>query len=441
MTARQAALKALSACRKSGAWPEAFLNNIIASEAMDSREAALASRMTYGVLQNTALLDFYIGCYCTTRPEKLEPKVLDILRLTAYQLVFLTRIPASAAVDEGVKLSKEHSNERASKLVNAVLRRISENKDAMPQPPRDNPAKYLSVKYSHPLWLTEEFIRILGEDGAEELLKCNNADVPVTVQVNTLRTDTETVLSSLSAQSVKANRHPWLDGCIETHRAGDITKLRPFADGLIYVQDPAARLAVMVSGPAPGLRVLDACAAPGGKTFAAAIAMENRGEIYSCDIHQKKLALIEKGAQNMGIDIVRTIASDGRVFCDDMRDYFDIVIADVPCSGTGVIRKKPEIRLKTDEETAQLPEIQKAILENVSRYVKPGGVLVYSTCSILPRENEEVLLEFLSKSSNFSLEELVLPAPVGNSQSGMITLYPHIHDTDGFFIGKMRKSL
>lgn len=441
MTARQAALKALAACRKSGAWPETFLNNIIEKEGMDSREAALASRITYGLLQNTTLLDFYIGHYCTTRPEKLEPKVLDILRLTAYQLAFLTRIPARAAVDEGVKLCKQHSNEGAVRLVNAVLRRIAENKDSLPEPPRDDPAKYLSVKYSHPLWLTEEFIRILGEDGAEELLNGNNADVPVTVQVNTIKTDTDTVLSQLEGQSVKANRHPWLDGCIELDRAGDIGSLKPFTDGLIYVQDPAARLAVMAASPKPGQRVLDACAAPGGKTFAAAIAMENRGEICACDIHQKKLALIERGAQRMGIDIIRTRVSDGRIFCDEMLNSFDIVIADVPCSGTGVIRKKPEIRLKTAEETRSLPGIQKAILENVSRYVRPGGVLIYSTCSILPRENGEVISEFLSKNDDFSLEELVLPNPIGNTKSGMLTLYPHIHDTDGFFIGKMRKSL
>lgn len=439
MTAREAALKALGACRKSGAWSETFLRNYFDREEMDNREAALASKITYGVLQNTLLLDFYIDEYSSVRTGKMEPKVLDILRMSVYQLVFLSKIPERSAVDEGVKLAKKHSNKAASGLVNAVLRRIAENREKLPEPCSEDRAWYLSVKYSHPIWLVREFIGILGHGGAEELLICNNGEAPVTAQVNTLKTDTDKVLAELKSTHIQAMSYPWLRHCIELERAGDITKLTPFEKGHIYIQDPAARLAVMAASPRPGCSLLDCCAAPGGKTFAAAIAMENTGEIISCDIHEKKLGLIRSGARRLGIDIVSTLAADARVYIEEFERKFDVVIADVPCSGTGVIRKKPEIRFKSERDTLALPDIQRDILRNMSRYVKPGGTLIYSTCSILQIENENIFKGVLAESGDFSAGDFSFFPPVGQSKDGMLTLYPHIHGTDGFFIGKMRR--
>lgn len=437
MTAREAALKALAACRKSGAWSETFLRNYFAKVEMDRREAALASKITYGVLQNTLLLDFYIGEYSSVKTTKMEPKVLDILRLGAYQIIFLTKIPPRSAVDEGVKLAKKHSNKRASGLVNAVLRRIAENREKLPEPSSGDRTEYLSVKYSHPIWLVREFIDILGSEGAEEFLKCNNSETLITAQINALKTDINTVLEELG--DIPAKVHPWLENCIEMERAGDISGLAPFEKGHVYIQDPAARLAVMAAEVRPGMSLLDCCAAPGGKTFAAAIAMENRGEILSCDIHVKKLGLIASGAERLGINIVNTIGADARKNVAELEGIFDVVIADVPCSGTGVIRKKPEIRFKSEADMKNLPEIQRDILKNAIRYVKPGGEVIYSTCSVLPSENEAVFTEVLAESGDFYAEDFVLPGPVGTSRDGMLTLYPHIHGTDGFFIGKLRR--
>lgn len=437
MTAREASLKALAACRKSGAWPDTFLRHLLDKEKMDKREAALTSKITYGVLQNLTLLDFYINEYSTVKTVKLEPMLLDILRLSGYQLVFLTKIPVSAAVDEGVKLAKKYSNKRAARLVNAVLRRISENRGKLPEPPIDDFINYLSIKYSHPIWLVGQFTEILGYNGAEELLKSNNQEIPVTAQINTLKTNTETVLIQLENDNIKAERHPWLSDCIEIEKMGDISKLTCFREGLIYIQDAAARMAVLAAAMEPGCRLLDCCAAPGGKSFASAIEMGNTGEIVSCDIHEKKLGLIQNGAYRLGISNIKAITADAKIRCEEFINAFDVVIADVPCSGTGVIRKKPEIRQKDEKDILALPDIQRNILKNVSEYVKPGGILIYSTCTLLPRENEDIFTDFLTENTSFTAEEFLLPS--GGSKNGMITLYPHIHGTDGFFIGKMRR--
>lgn len=207
------------------------------------------------------------------------------------------------------------------------------------------------------------------------------------------------------------------------------------------MQDPSARLAVMAAGILPGMKVLDCCAAPGGKSFAAAIAMENRGSITSCDIHAHKISLIEKGAQRLGISIINACQADASAFCDAFSAAFDVVIADVPCSGLGVIRKKPDIRYKDLAPLEKLPVVQAAILENVSRYVKPGGILLYSTCTVLRRENEDVVGAFCARHPQFRPETFPVPEGLEADNGGMMSLYPHRHNADGFFICKLRKQV
>ena len=222
---------------------------------------------------------------------------------------------------------------------------------------------------------------------------------------------------------------------------GNLTQLELFSSGKVYVQDPSARLAAMAAGAKPGMRVLDCCAAPGGKSFAAAIAMQNEGSVTSCDIHAHKVSLIEKGAARLGVSIVHARQADASQFEPEFEAGFDVVIADVPCSGLGVIRKKPDIRYKDLAPMQKLPQVQAAILENVSRYVKPGGVLVYSTCTVLKRENENVANAFLARHPEFRLEVFALPAGLDAQTDGMLTLYPHLHEADGFFICKLRKNV
>jgi 16S rRNA (cytosine967-C5)-methyltransferase len=260
-------------------------------------------------------------------------------------------------------------------------------------------------------------------------------------QVNICRTGEEEALGQLRAEGVSAERHPWLPGCLVLSGTGDVEELSAFRDGLFYMQDAAARLAVTAAGLEPGMSVLDACAAPGGKSFAAAMDMRDEGEILSCDIHPHKKGTIEAGAARLGLKSIRAAVMDAGKHNAQLDGTFDAIIADVPCSGLGVIRKKPEIRYHDPERLKELPEIQKRILSNVSAYVKPGGVLIYSTCTLLRRENEDVVHDFMGAHPEYELEPFVLPDPVGAAEKGMITLWPHIHGTDGFFIAKLRRKV
>ena len=437
--AREAALKSLAAFRKSGAWSNTQLNNIIVAEGLSRRDAALATHLCYGVLQNMLLCDYYISFFSTVKPSKMEPLVLDILRLGVYQIVFLTKIPHSAAVNEAVLLTKKYSNKRASGLVNAVLRKISANADHLPDISTDRKEEYLSIKYSHPLWFVEYFIDHIGYDDTEKLLKANNQPVPTYIQINYLKTPPADLEKEPSNDYNRLVHHQWLSGCFELTGQGSIESFEPFVQGHIYIQDPAARLSVIAAGVRPGDFVIDACAAPGGKSFAAAIEMRNEGRILSCDIHESKLQHITGGSERLGIKIIETRAQDARILSEDLLESADCVIADVPCSGFGVIRKKPEIRYKDKNEITALPAIQLDILKNLSKYVKPGGCLLYSTCTLLKSENEDIISDFLAGKDLFVLEAFDLPEPVETAATGMITLWPHIHGTDGFFICKLRR--
>lgn len=440
--AREVALLTLSACEKQGAWSDLALKKNIHSVGLDGRDAALATRLCFGVLQNRMLLDFYIGKFSSVRVERMENRVLNALRLGVYQMAFLTRIPVSAAVNESVTLSRKYSkNPRSPGLVNGILRAVSRNMDHLPLIEEKDPARYLSIRYSHPLWLVREFLDALGEKEAERLLAADNSEPATVAQINILRASTLEVLNALAAEAADAAPHPWLPDCVTLTGGGDLEQLSVFRDGRFYIQDAAARLAVMAAAPRPGMRVLDACAAPGGKSFGTAIAMGDRGEVLSCDIHPRKKKLIDAGAQRLGLACIRSAVQDAKSPCAQWVDAFDLVIADVPCSGLGIIRKKPDIRYKEPGPLAGLPAVQRSILENVSAYVKPGGVLLYCTCTLLERENGDVVSWFLDAHPEYHTEPFELPAPIGRAAEGRLTLWPHIHGTDGFYIAKLRRDL
>lgn len=412
---RKTALEALERFRRDGAWSRQVLNALTKKNGLDGRDSALAARMFYGVLQNLSLCDHYIGVYAK---GKLEPKVRDIMRLGIYQLLFMDRVPVSAAVNQSVHLCKKNGYDRASGLVNAVLRRVSREKENLPEVPGEGRAEYLSVRYSHPQWIAEELMDLRGYEGAEAVLRANNDPVPVYIQTNTLKTTPEALCKNLGGQM-----HASIPGCILLETPGDFTKTDAFAAGHFYVQDPAARLAVIYADPRPGMKVLDTCAAPGGKSFGAAIAMKNSGTIHSRDISDSKLNLVMDGADRLGLSIIDCRAGDARDICGG--DY-DLVIADLPCSGLGVIRKKPDIRYREKNELDQLPELQKELLRSIATAVKPGGVLVYSTCTWRKRENEDVSEWFLKEHPEFEKEI-------------ERTCWPDLDGMDGFYICRMRR--
>ena len=429
--ARLAALTALERCRRSGAWSSAALDAAITKYELDPRSAALASNIFLGVTQNVTLLDHCIGKYCTTK-SKIEPKVRDILRCAVYQIAFMDKIPVNAAVNEAVEQCKKLGYSRASGFVNAVLRKISSSREAALNVDNKGTAEYLSVRYSHPLWLCEYMVKHHGYDFAESFFAENNREPQTTVQVNTLKTTAEELLAKLNKNGADAKMHPWLADCLVVK--GNVTALKGFDEGLFYVQDPAARSAVTVAELKPGMKVLDACAAPGGKSFAAAIDMRNTGSIMSCDLHEKKLSLIKTGAKRLGIDIIGTQARDAR---SPLGGKFDVIIADVPCSGYGVIRKKPDIRFKPEAERLSLSDIQYAILDNMSKALEPSGTLIYSTCTVFREENEDVVSRFLVEHSDYETVHFTLPN--GKTADGMYTFWPHIDGTDGFFVCKLRR--
>ncbi len=433
MAARDTALRVLIACRKRAAWSNGVLKDMIAKDKLDKREAALATRLCYGTMQNKLLLDFYLGQLVTGSIKRVQPIVRDVLRLGLYQLYFTDKIPDSAAVNEAVEQAKKYGGKKAAGLVNAVLRNAIRQKDAL-QKPVD-----LATKYSHPQELLDALADYVGKDRLETMLQANNAAPLTVIQVNPLKASAEQVKQSLEEEEVAVASHPWLENCFVLANSGNIEQLAAYQQGLFYVQDAASRLAVLCAGVQPGMRVLDCCAAPGGKSMAAAIDMKNTGKVRSADIHRHKTTIIEKNAQRLGLDCIVVREQDATENHPAWLQKMDVVLADVPCSGYGIIRKKPDIRYKKLSDAARLPETQLKILCKQSEYVKPGGVLLYSTCTLLYRENEGVVTSFLRAHPDFALEELPLPTEFSQDHSGMLTLVPGEHETDGFFICKMRR--
>lgn len=437
MGARETALDALIACRKQAAWSNGVLKDYIARDRLDRRDAALATRLCYGVLQNRRMLDFFLEQLLTGNVKDLHPVVRDILHMGLYQIYELDKIPGSAAVNEAVTLAKKYCRWQRSApgLVNAVLRNAVRTKGELKQP------QTLTDRYSHPQELIDLLRDYVGEAKLEPMLAANNDTPQTVIQVNTLQITTDALITELRHEGVTALPHSWMPDCLVLSNTGSLDQLKSYKDGLYYVQDAAARLCVMCAEIPKGshVRVLDCCAAPGGKTFAAAIAMGNEGKIRSADIHRHKTILIQHGADRLGLTNVVVREQDATENHPAWFEKMDVVLADVPCSGYGIIRKKPDIRFKSPADMARMPELQLRILCKQADYVKPGGVLLYSTCTLVRRENEGVIESFLQYRKDFVLEKLNLPAVFPKNQTGMLTLIPGEYDTDGFFICRLRR--
>jgi len=436
MGARETALNVLITCRKEGGWSNGVLKDYISRDKLDRREAALATRLCYGVLQNRLLLDHYLQQLLSGKLKDLHPAVRDILHMGLYQLYRMDKIPESAAVNESVTLAKKYCRKvrSAPGLVNGVLRNAVRQQGQLKEPTG------WQERYSHPQKLIDLLKSYVGSKRMEPMLRANNDIPPMVIQVNTLRTTKEALCARLAEEGVTAADHSWMGNCLVLSGTGSLEQLGSFREGLFYVQDAAAKLSVLCAGLSGETgNVLDCCAAPGGKSFAAAIAMEGRGRIISCDVHEHKTALIQNGAKRLGFENITARHQDAAVFVPQWENAMDAVIADVPCSGYGIIRKKPDIRYKDPDTMRDLPALQLAILENQSRYVKPGGILLYSTCTLVRGENEGVVERFLQNHPEFTTEPLPLPAPLPENTSGTLALVSGEYDTDGFFICRLRK--
>ncbi len=405
------------------------------TDGMSDEDRALLRRLVYGVTERRITLDYIISRLSSRPLEKLEGEVLLILRLGIYQLRYADRIPPHAAINETVALCRPSYKG----FVNAILRSYQRTGDSLELPPRKRFPKYLSVTYSIPTDTARALIDDYGEERAEAILASFSEVPPITLRVNTLKTTRKELMRRLTDEGFCVKETEYSPVGIRV-LGGGLPDCVTDGSGLAFVQDEASELCALALGARRGERLLDTCACPGGKSFSAAMEMQNEGSVLSCDLHESKLPLISENAARLGINIITAACRDASSPCrDDERESFDRVLCDVPCSGLGVIAKKPEIRYKSLDAMRLLPPLQYSILTRSAECLRLGGVLVYSTCTVLRAENEENVERFLSEHPEFSLE----PFSVGGLSvpSGMITLTPEKYPTDGFFIAKLRKNM
>ncbi len=424
---RKSALYAIERI-EGGAFSNIIINDVLTKGDFSQRDRALFTLLTRGVIERKITLDYIIDSLSSLPPGKIDSDARNILRLGIYQLLYMEGIPPHAAVNECVNLTRK----RSRGFVNAILRNFQrqECKFELPQ----GKVERVSVKYSVGSELAERFISIFGEEKAERIFAAT-LNSGTDIAVNTLKTDRESLINKITELGYEAVPGKLSSRSVKTNAPYNI--LEENFKGEFFSMDEASQAAGEVLAMKPNEKLADICSAPGSKSFYSAIMMENEGKIRSFDLHKSKISLINSGAERLGIKIIHAEEWDGSVFREEMKEAFDAVLTDVPCSGLGVFGGKPEIKYKSLKEFERLPEIQQRILSNASRYVASGGRLVYSTCTLLPEENEENVLRFLGEHKEFSLEEFTLG---GVTYKGTVTLTPDNGETDGFFIAKMRKS-
>lgn len=434
-SARQIAFEVLIKMHRNNAYSNIELDSALKNSGLDKRDCALSANLVYGVLERLITIDYNIKKHLTGKINKLKPEVLVILRLGAYQILFSDKIPNSAAVNESVKLAKNNRCGFASGLCNAVLRAIS--KDGLLLPDNKDKIEYLSVKYSFPRWICELWQKSYGEDNAEGIMKTAAEKPPIYIKVNNLKTTPDKLIEIFKDEEVTAEHVKNYENALQISDTGDIEKLNSYKMGLFHVQDLASQLCAKALDAKENMTVFDVCSAPGGKAFSVAEYMNNKGLIKAFDIHEHRVKLINNGAERLGISVIEGKMGDAEKY-DSSNGLADRVLCDVPCSGLGIVRRKPEIRYKEKILIDKLPLLQYRILENASNYVKPSGRLIYSTCTLNPAENEEVCKKFLENHKEFKSVK-----PLDNSlcsdDCGYITLMPHLLGTDGFFIAAFER--
>lgn len=438
-SARQAAFEALLKIQKEGAYSNLVVDATLKeNEHFDERDKAFFSNLVYGTLDRLILIDYNLSMYLNQPVRKLKPELHTILRLGTYQLLFLDKVPSRAAVNESVNLAKVNKSAFAASLVNAVLRRVADNGLRLPEGSENDP-DYLAIKYSCPEWLISMWIEAYGFDNAIALAEKALEAAPVVVKVNTLKTTVDDLIWKLAEEGVVAEKSTKFPDSLVLNNTGAVEELLAYQEGLFHAQDFASQICCKALDAKPGETVFDLCSAPGGKTFTIAQSMQNTGCVRAFDIYQSRVELIKNGAKRLGLDNVYTYLSDATIFNENY-GMADRVLCDVPCSGLGIIRRKPEIRFKKSAEIDNLPEIQYSILCNAIKYLKDGGRLVYSTCTLNPKENDEICNRFLEEHPEFEAVKVLPELRRYSENDKYLTLMPHIHSTDGFFVAAFQKN-
>lgn len=441
--ARALALKILNEVTEQDAYSNLSINKNI-DKGVSDVDAGFIREIVYGVLENKIYIDYVVRSFSKVRLKKIQPIVMNILRIGIYQMLFMDRIPDSAAVNESVKLAKKHTHKGSQGFINGMLRNISRNKDSIKLPDKKKDAvKYLSVRYSHPEWMIKKWIHEFGFDFTEDLLKANNEKPKLNIRTNTLKINRDDLIEKLQAQDLKCTKTKYASDGIIIDNPINIVSTDEFKEGLFQIQDESSMLVGQIMNPKGGSLVLDLCSAPGGKTTHMAQIMGNQGRIIARDIHDHKLELINENAKRLGIDIIETENYDALKLDKNLIGKADYCLVDAPCSGLGLIRRKPDIKwTKKEADIENISKLQLEILKNSSKYVKTGGVLIYSTCTIGKEENIDLLNKFLEENNDFKLVDF--KEEVNNSEDlvereGYLELFPNKSETDGFFISKMIK--
>ena len=416
------------------------VNNAVREEKLSGVDVSFLSALVYGVLERKLTLEYIIRQYSSIRIKKIEKGTLIVLYLGMYQLIYMDKVPDSAAVNESVKLCKQLRLYKSAGFVNAILRNFVRANKAYQLPDRQNIVKYLSVVYSCPESMVTELIATYGEDLTEQALQGILGRPPITVRVNTLKTDKATLRTALEKQGVIVNDISFLENSLNLSATGSLEKIPEFQQGHFFVEDAASQLCAEILGAEPGETIADVCAAPGGKSLYSAIRMENRGEIYSYDIHEHKIKLMKQNVDRLGISIIQPAIRDAA--SNRELPVCDRILCDVPCSGWGILRRKPEIRYKTDTNIDILPKLQYSILCMSVKNLPSDSVLVYSTCTLRKAENHDMIRRFLEEHPDFIGEPINLPNGIDRTikeEPYCLTLLPGVYDTDGFFIAKLRR--
>lgn len=438
--AREIALKTLYKIEKEEAYSNIALDQIIKENKnkINERDIGFISEIVYGVTSWKLTLDEIIKKYSNIRLKKISPWILNILRMGIYQIVFLDKVPKSAAVNESVNLAKRYGHKASSNFVNAILRKV-DKKDYNELFEINNPIERISKTTSMPVWMIEELLKENDIEKVEEICKASNIKPKVTIRVNKLKTNKETLKKLLEDRNIIVHEAK-LENFLILEKAKNIEQLDLFKEGYFTVQDEGAGFIAEIVDPKPDEVVLDACSSPGGKTTYMAELMKDKGKIIAWDLHPHRVKLVEENAKRLGIHIIKAECQDATVYKEEYKEKFDKILLDVPCLGIGVLKRKPDIKWKRkQEDILEITQIQQEILQTCSKYLKSNGQMIYSTCSIFYEENDKIVEKFLEKNGDFTYAKMEIPETTYSvKNSHKIQLYQG-EETDGFFICKLQK--
>ena len=437
MNAREIAYKVLLDVEKNKNYSNMAINKHFKDVKLSNQDRGLATEIIYGVIENKYYIDYMIDKLSKVKTNKMEIYVKTLLRMGIYQIMFLNSISDYAAVNETVNLAKK-KNSKVSGFINGILRNVIRQKETIGEIKVKDDIDYLAIKYSYDKWMIRNWMIHFGREFTEELLEANSQRPSIYLRTNTLKITRDELIEKLEKQNIKASKVSVVDEAIKVENLKDIENNTLYKEGLFTVQDISSMLVGKVMNPKEKSLVLDVCSAPGGKTTHIGTLLNNTGQVVSRDIYDHKLKLIKASCKRLGLTNVDVEEYNGLSLDKESIGKFDYVLADVPCSGLGIIRRKPEIKYKEKEEFRDLPPIQKKILENASKYVKKGGTLIYSTCTIQDSENIDIINEFLQKNKNFELVPInEVKVDLDNQEKGYMKIYPNVHEMDGFFISKL----